>query len=474
MDSLFYVFAGLRWQDGLDILLNSYVLFRLYVLFRGTNVIRVLLAVCVIWAVSQIAVPLGLIITNWAMQGFITVAAFIIIIIFRNEISSVLQTRNLKSFLWGIPQHQFHTPLDIIVESVYEMAEKKIGALIVLPLKQGLANVVQGGVPINAKLSQEMLTSIFWPGNPVHDGAAIIQGDLITAAGVIFPLSKREDLPSYFGTRHRAAAGLAELTDALVIVVSEERGLVSLFKEDQIHAPRNRSSLQELLGEHAGDDSKKGFRHQTIELVAAATICLFCVTGIWLRFSTGMETLSSQEIPIEFINPDQKMEIISSSTAKVKLLISGAMPLINSIKPEQIKVKLNLSHAVTGINKLSVTQENIVLPPGLRLKKIEPTELDITLDKMIVKELPIQAYWIGKLPKGLVMTQATALPQTIRVSGGEFILKDISTIFTEKISLDKLSESGTITAGLVLIPASLKSANSNKIQIQYIISKKEQ
>jgi len=243
MDSLFYVFTGLRWQDVLDILLNSYILFRLYVLFRGTNVIRVLLAICILWVVSQTAVPLGLIITNWAMQGFITVAAFIIIIIFRNEISSVLQTRDLKSFLWGIPRHQFHTPLDIIVESVYEMAEKKIGALIVLPIKQSLANVVQGGVLINAKLSQEMLTSIFWPGNPIHDGAAIYQGGLITAAGVILPLSKREALPSYFGTRHRAAAGLAELIDALVIVVSEERGRVSLFKEDQIHATRNRSSL---------------------------------------------------------------------------------------------------------------------------------------------------------------------------------------------------------------------------------------
>ncbi len=473
MESLFYIFSGLRWQDVFDILLNSYILFRLYVLFRGTNVIRVLLAVCVLWAVSQASAPLGLIITSWVMQGFITVAAFIIIIIFRNEISSVLQTKNLKSFLWGIPRHQFQTPLNSIVESVYEMAEKKIGALIVLPLKQGLAKVVQGGVPINARLSQEMLVSIFWPDNPLHDGAAIIQGGQITAAGVILPLSKREDLPSYFGTRHRAAAGLAELTDALVIVVSEERGRVSLFKEDRIHTPDNRSSLEESLREHAGDNSKKGFRHQTIELVAAATICLFGITGIWLRFSTGMETLASPEIPIEFINPDQKLEIMSSSSANVKLLISGAMPLINSVKPDQIKVKLDLSHAVPGINKLSVTQKNIVLPPGLRLKKIEPSELDITLDKLIEKELPVQPYWIGKLPRGLVMTQVTARPGTVRVSGGEFLLKDISTIFTEKIPLDRLSEPGTLTAGLVLIPASLKSATDNKIQIQYIISKKE-
>ena len=472
MDPFFYLFSGLRWQDVLDILLNSYILFRLYVLFRGTNVIRVLVAVCVLWAVSQTAVPLGLIITNWAMQGFITVAAFIIIIIFRNEISSVLQTKNLKSFLWGIPRYQFHTPLNIIVESVYELAEKKIGALIVLPLKQGLASVVQGGIPLNGKLSQEMLVSIFWPDNPVHDGATIIQGDQIISTGVILPLSKRGDLPSFFGTRHRAASGLTELTDALVIVVSEERGKVSLFKENQSYVIRNRLTLEKMLREHAGDDSsKKGRRHQTIELVTAATICLFCITGIWLRFSTGMETFATHEIPVEFMNPDQKMEIISSSASNVKLLISGAKPLINSIKPEQIKIKLNLTHSVIGMNKLSITRENIVLPPGIRLKQIDPAELDISLDTLMEKNLPIQPHWIGKLPKGLIMKEATPIPQTIRVIGGGLILKDISTLFTEPISLDNLTESGTATIGLVLNPASLKLENNDKIQIQYLISK---
>jgi len=457
----------------LDILLNSYIFFRLYVLFRGTNVIRGLLAICVLWAVSQAAVSLGLIITNWAMQGVITVAAFVIIIVFRNEISSILQTKDLRSFLWGIPRHQFNTPLNIIVESVHELAREKIGALIVLPLKQGLDNVVQGGISLNGRLSREMLVSIFWPGNPVHDGATIIQGDLITSAGVILPLSKREDLPSFFGTRHRAASGVTELTDALVIVVSEERGKITMFKENQTYNIHNRLTLEKLLQEHAGDDSeKKGFRYQTIELAIAALISLFCITGIWLSFSKGMETLASHEVPVEFINPDQKMEIISSSSSNVTLLISGARPLINALKPEQINVKLNLSQSVVGITQLSITKENIVLPPGIRLKKIEPSEIDVTLDTLVEKELPIQPHWIGKLPKGLVMIMAKAIPKTIGVIGGGLVLRDISTIFTEQIPLDKLNESGTTSAVLVLNPASLKLKSNNKIQIQYRIAKK--
>jgi diadenylate cyclase len=128
MEAFFYLFSGFRWQDALDILLNAYILFRLYVLFRGTNIIRAILVICVLWAMSQAAVSLGLIITNWAMQGIITMAALIVIIVFRNEIASVLQTKTIKSMLWGIPRHQFNTPLRIIVESVIELARKKVGA----------------------------------------------------------------------------------------------------------------------------------------------------------------------------------------------------------------------------------------------------------------------------------------------------------------------------------------------------------
>ncbi len=471
MEQFLYLFSGLRWQDIFDILLNSYILFRLYVLFRGTNIYKVLLAICVLWVVNQSAVSLGLVITNWAMQGVITVAALIVIIVFRNEISSVLQTKDLKSFLWGIPRYQFHTPVNIIAESVYELAGQRIGALIVLPLKTSMDSIVQGGIPIQGVLSKEMLKSIFWPGSPLHDGAAVIQGNKITRAGVILPLSKRGDLPSFLGTRHRAAFGLTELTDAMVIVVSEESGSIKVFKENQTRDIHSRSSFETLLQEHAGDDfSAKGLKRQTIELGTAALISLLSITGIWVSFSKGMETLASHEVPIEFMNPDQKMEILSTSTSNAKLLLSGSRTLINSIKPEQIKIKINLSRSAIGINKLSISKENISLPPGIRLKKIEPSELDVTLDTLIEKELPVQPNWIGKLPEGLKMKEARAIPPTVNVIGGGLALKDISTIFTEQISLDKLTESGRIAVNLVVNPASLKLKNAGKIQIQYLLS----
>jgi diadenylate cyclase len=307
----------------------------------------------------------------------------------------------------------------------------------------------------------------------MHDGAAIIQGNQIISAGAILPLSKKDNLPSFFGTRHRAAAGLAELTDALVIVVSEERGEITVFKEDSNIVIQNIQDLERLLNKHAGDDStKKRFKNQAFELALAGLISLFCIIGIWASFSKGMETFAEYEVPIEFINPDQKMEIVSSSASNVKLLISGARPLINSTKPEQINVKLNLSQSVVGDNKLAITQNNIQLPPGISLKKIDPSQLEITLDTLIEKELPIQPNWVGKLPDGLVMNEAKPIPETIKITGGGLVLENISTIFTEEIALNNLTESGTITAVLVLNSPSIKLQGDQNIEIQCVISEK--
>ncbi len=474
MEQFLYLFSGLRWQDILDISLNAYILFRFYVLFRGTNVIRILLGVCILWAVSRAAVPLGLIITNWAMQGVITIAAFIIIIIFRNEISSVLQTKDFKSFFWGIPQYQFHTPLDIIADSVYEMAAQKIGALIVLPLKKGLDNVVQGGVPVKGSLSKEMLISIFWPNTPLHDGAVVIQGNQITQAGVILPLSKRQDLPSSFGTRHRAAQGVTELTDALVIVVSEERGKISLFQDNHIYDVSDRSAFEKLLHAHASEGiAQKGFWRPKIELALVALVCFFCVTGVWMNFSKGMEALATYNVPVEFMMPDQNMEIISSSASDVELLISGTRPLLKSITAEQINVTLDLSQSNAGENRLPITNDNILLPPGIRLKNIEPSQLNVTLDTLMEKELPIQPHWTGKLPEGLVLKEAKAIPSMVRVSGGAMALSGISTLFTQALTLDTLSQSGSVETNLLLSPASLKVQSAESIRIQYVIVKKK-
>ena len=469
MESSIQFFSGLRWQDIADILLNSYILFRLYVLFRGTNVIRMIMAIAMLWMIERLAVSMGLIVTSWAMQGIIAVAALIIIIVFRNEIAGVLQTRNLKSFFWGIPQRQVRTPVDIIVESVYELARRKLGALIVLPLNKGLEGVVQSGVPWQGKLSREMLVSIFWHGTPVHDGAVVVQGDRVVEVAAILPLSKRSDLPTYFGTRHRAAVGLTEQTDALVIVVSEERGHVTVFKDESINHIRDNIELEKVLREHAGEVGEpRGLKRQTLELGLAAMICLISITTVWFSFARGLESLVNIEVPVEFMNRDSHMEIFDVSTSSVKLQLSGSGALLKSVRADQVKVKLNLANTMPGSNHLIISRDTIFLPPGIKLKHVDPQVLVVNIDVPVEKMLPIQADWTGKLDPSLILKDVRLVPNTVKVVGASLMLKNIETIYTEKIPLESIATGGTTTVGLVLQPSSLKLKNSAKNRVDVI------
>lgn len=473
MDMLLSFLATIHWQDVVDILLLSYILFRLYVLFRGTHVFRVIAGLVILWFFQRIAVFLGLILTSWALQGITAVATLIIIIVFRNEIRSVLQAKNLKTILWSFPLKTAHTPIEVIVESILVLSRQHIGALIVFPAMEDLRDFVQSGIQWNGLLSKEMITSIFWHDNPVHDGAAIIQEDRITEVGVILPLSYRNDLPSHYGTRHRAALGLAEVTGALIIVVSEETGNVVAAKNSNIIDIGTNDELIKILKEHAGvfEEEKGFFRKEKLEIGIAALVSLILITAVWFSFSRGLDTLMTLEIPVEYTKSDPKIEIIETSVNAVSLQLGGSSALIKSIRPEQIQVRLDLDKAVAGRNTFSITRENITLPPGVFLKKVSPSVVEAILEVIIKKELPLQVDWVGKLPEHLILSEIKLDPEKIEVIGGNRILENISTIYTAKIPLDNLQQSGSMMINPVLNPASLKILSESKDQIivSYVI-----
>jgi uncharacterized protein (TIGR00159 family) len=472
MNEFLLFILSIRWQDLVDIILNSYILFRLYVLFRGTNVFRVLIGIALLWFFQRIAVSLGFIVSSWAIQGITAFAALIIIVVFRNEIRSVLQARNLKAILWGFPQKALHTPIEIIVESVYELAQRRIGALIVFPGKEDLSEAVQGGVPWHGLISKEMVMNIFWRDNPVHDGAAIIQGNQISEVRVILPLSYRKDFPSHYGTRHRAAAGLAETTDALVVLVSEERGTVVLAKGSDMHVVLRKEELAQRLQEHVGGITEEwGYlRKEKFEISIAALISILFIIGVWFSFSRGLETLITLEIPIEYMNRDPGMEILDTSVNAVRLHLGGSGSLVKSLRPEQVRVKIDLKGAVAGANTFTIGHDNIGLPPGVFLRKVEPPAVEVILDIPMERELPVQVDWIGRLPEHLILTEAKLDPEKISIIGGRRILKNVATIYTEKVSLDNVRKTGTMTVNIVLDPASLVIAPGSKdrVIVEYV------
>jgi len=477
MEQLFPISWALRWQDLFDIALNSYIIFRLYVLFRGTYVFRVLVGLAFLWFLQRISVSIGLIVTSWAVQGITAVAAIIIIVVFRDEIRSVLQARNWKSILWGFSLRGGETPVKTIVDAIYDLAGVRTGALLVFPGKEDLKESLHSGTRWQGLVSREMIMSIFWPGNPVHDGAAIIEEGRVTEVGVLLPLSKRMDLPSHYGTRHRAAAGLAEATDALVVVVSEERGTISVAQGSSMRPIHRREDLTRLLEEHLGFAGSQPVRRkrEKLELGAAALVSVFFIGGVWFSFTRGIDTLMTLKVPVEYTNRDPGTEIVDTSVNSVQVHLSGSATLIKSLRPEDVDIRLDLGKSKVGTNTFNISREAVSLPPGVVLRDVEPSAVEVTLDVPLTKELPVQVTWSGVLSKKLILTEVKVDPGMLRVVGGKRVLKDISTVYTEKIPLDTIEESGSVTVRPVLDPPSLRLApgSREKITVHYRVTKRD-
>jgi diadenylate cyclase len=465
----------IRWQDVFDILLMSYILFRLYVLFKGTNVFRVLMSFAVLWFCQKIAVSMGLIVTSWAVQAFTAVAPIVIIVIFRNEIRSVLQAKNFKAIFWEAPHYEQETPVDIIAESIFEMASKGTGAIVVIPGKEDIGESVHSGISWDGRISKEMILSIFWHENPVHDGAAVVLGDRITQVGAVLPLSHRKDIPSNYGMRHRAAAGLSEVTDALVILSSEERRDVIIAKSGNITKINNRKDLCTHINDHLEiqDEESSDRRKQSFELAMAALVSLIFITGIWLSFTRGIDTYITLDVPVEYTNSNPELFIVDTSVKTVSLDLSGSGRLLKGLGPGQVKVGIDLGSGDIGRNVYNITSKNITLPPGVFLRNITPPSVDIILDKLARKIVPVQADWKGTLEPGILITSVSFKPEVAIISGPSLILNDISTVYTDKISLESIRESGKMDVNLDLNnKVKIENSINGKFTMEYLVEKR--
>ncbi len=436
-----------------------------------------LIVIAILWFFHRIAFSSGIIVTSLAIKGIIAVGAFIVIVVFSDEIRSVFQGKNLRAILWGFPGKKIYTPVEIIADSVFEMSEKHCGALIVFPKKDDLKDFIQNGVPWNGLISKQMILSIFWQNNPVHDGAVVIRGDQIEEVGAILPLSKRKDLPFYYGTRHRAAAGLTEKTDTMVVLVSEERGSAIIAEGTDMNVVQTREALEQKLLKHVGESAKnrRGYLiKKIIGQCAAALFSVLFVTITWFVVARGLNTLITLEVPLEYMNRNPAMDILDTSADSVRLHLSGSDVLIKSIRPERIRVKIDMGKAAPGYNAFPVTDENITLPPGILLTKVDPEIIEIDVDVHITKELPVQVDWVGKADTSRILEHFKIYPEKVRLTGNSRILNDISTVYTEKISVGNIKQSGKITVSLALNPATLKTApgSTNQVTVEYVVKER--
>lgn len=233
--------------DAIDILIVTLLLYRLFSLMRGTRAVHMFFGLIGLFVLSVIAQWMHLIAVNWLISSLRTVWVIAFVIIFQPELRRALALLGQNPLLSRFVRMRESGIIPEILQAVQNLSEKRIGALIVLEKDQGLKNFVETGTAIDARVSAELIATVFTPSSPLHDGAVVIQNDRVVAAGCTLPLSQDQRLAPALGMRHRAALGLSEESDALIIVVSEQSGSIAYAENGKIHRGVDLSTLRSEL-----------------------------------------------------------------------------------------------------------------------------------------------------------------------------------------------------------------------------------
>ena len=233
--------------DLLDILLVSYIIYKLYLIVRRTRAVQMFIGLVLIFIVSFLAQAFQMQEMTWIFRNLRTVWLLAFVILFQPELRRVLTLMGQSRIIRFFTKEQTSVVVEEIVNASVELARRGYGGLIVLVRDTGVKTIIETGIRIQSIVTSSLIISIFNPRSPLHDGAIVIQNDIIEAAKCILPLSRNPILEHRWGTRHRAAIGMSEESDALMIVVSEETGTISLVENGEMVRGLDKESLHDAL-----------------------------------------------------------------------------------------------------------------------------------------------------------------------------------------------------------------------------------
>jgi len=248
MPSSFFENIHITWRELLDIALVTFIFYRGLILIHGTRAVSILHGFLLILIVYYVSGVFGLNTLHWLLTNFLGSIFLVVIILFQADIRKALSSVGAAGFFRAKRREAMtEAALDECILAVFAMARTNTGALIIFERRVALGDYIQRGVELSARMSKELIGTIFFPDTPLHDGAVIVQGETLAAAGCILPLIAGVPLDASLGTRHRAALGITEETDALAVVVSEERGVVSVAEGGKLISPVDEMTLKNML-----------------------------------------------------------------------------------------------------------------------------------------------------------------------------------------------------------------------------------
>jgi diadenylate cyclase len=375
------------WRDLVDVLFLTLVAYQLYEWFRETRALRVLIGLVALGGIYSVAKLWGLFLTTWVFQILWQVLLILLLILFQSEIRQVLEKVSPLRYLRSRRRALRGSIAKDLTQLLFELAAEKTGALVVLTRDDNPSDMIHAGQKIMALPDPVLIKSIFNHHAPAHDGAVIISQQTITHMGCILPLSKKEDLPERYGTRHRAALGLSEMTDAVCLVVSEERSEVASVVGGKITIWPQPEPLQEKLKEWLEGPEiqvptiQRFFEDFFINNWKRKLAAFALVGAAWFFLASQQEIEISFRVPVYFDNAPMDMSAGRGLATAVELKLSGRQNEIKKLDSNEVRVHVDLRGLVAGKHRIMLSSKNVDLPAGVKVKQIIPRNIEVDLTR---------------------------------------------------------------------------------------------
>jgi len=374
----------LRWQNVVDFIVLSVAFYLVLLWAKQTRALHLALLILGFHAAALWAGHFDLTITSWVFEGACLAVIGLLVLLFQAELQhSLLRLDSIVHLRFHAPAASIRT-YDAIVGAMFAMAKSNIGALIVLTRKDPIGNLVSNGIRIDAEVSQGLIEAIFRKDSPIHDGAVLIEGERIAYAGLVLPLSGREDVPAGFGTRHRAALGLAEGSDALVLVASEERGQVVVVDGRNIRAMPDEAALRQAL--YSLHPEQRASAWSRVHRLLFANIryrlsAVVLASLIWgVSFLGGGTTVKTVIAPIEFANVPAGLYISNQPLSAVSVQLRGNSWVMNPVM-SGLTAHVDLGGLGEGWHTIRLSSPGLNLPPGVTAERLAPETISLRLTR---------------------------------------------------------------------------------------------
>ena len=467
----------IRVQDIADILIMSFLIYQLYRWFRNTKTLQVLIGLGSLVLLYVVTKNLGLFMTSWILQELRTVFFILVIVIFQTEIRQALYRFSLFRNLFGREDSGITVDFLQFSTTAFTLAASKTGALIVFQRDEPLEEYLLHGVPIDSLLSGQLIATIFQNGTPLHDGAVLVKDGRVAQASSHLPLSTSTDLPQHYGTRHRAAIGLTERSDAVVVLVSEERGTVSLVSDGVLAPVATPELLAEALNGLLSRTVEKsgvlgnGIRQTFFADLRTKALVVVLITVAWLMIAGRRGEIITMTAPLRFHNLPENLVLIKSSPETIDLQLKVLSSLIPAPKHSELVVDLDLATIKEGATGITIKKDDVKLPLGVVVSAVTPATINVTADRKVSRDIPIKVRTVKSLPGRRRLRSLRVQPASMLVEGPQRVVDRIEELRSE-VDLSGVTQSATIEKKVTSPDPSVRLPRGDKVSVTVEISRK--